>query len=127
MSISISVFSYLFNLPSVYLYVSHQPGQVIYYCRIPVIKETAFSCIHCCNHSHVLFAQGEIKYLEIFFHPLPLYALWNADNTSLDQPAQHYLSNALSVFAPDFLKNFILEKAVFAFCKRRPAWAFLRH
>lgn len=85
-----------------------------------VVKEQAFAGVEGGDGGHVGFGEGEVEDVEVLLHPFNVGGLGDDYDSSLEKPAQSYLSHCLIVYAADFCKHRIGEEVVPAFGKRAP-------
>ena len=77
-------------------------------------EEQAFSRIQRFDTLHLLFRQGEIKYIEILFHPALMHGFRYHDHPVLDQEPERRLCHGFSMLIPDLFQHRILEIIVLA-------------
>ena len=74
------------------------------------------------DSGHVLPRQGEVKYLQIFPHPLDVGGLGDDGDAPLDMPTQHHLRRRLSVFCADLGECRVREQAAPPFSEGGPGF-----
>lgn len=90
--------------------------------RASVIQEQASAGIQCGDARHIFLIQNKVENGEVFGHAFRADALGNGDDVSLQQPAQHDLGHAFSVFFCDGEQHRIMEHVVSAFGKGAPGF-----
>ena len=50
-----------------------------------MVKEQTLSFIQSADGLHICFTQGEVKYIQVLFHPLFVRGFWDHDYIGLDQ------------------------------------------
>ena len=67
-----------------------------------MVKEQTLSFIQSADGLHICFTQGEVKYIQVLFHPLFVSGVWDHDYSGLDQKPQGSLSSRFSVLFANF-------------------------
>ena len=70
--------------------------------RIVMVKEQTLSFIQSADGLHICFTQGEVKYIQVLFHPLFVSGFWDHDYIGLDQKPQGSLCSRFSVLFANF-------------------------
>lgn len=85
-------------------------------------EEETFPSIQCFDGSHIFFAQGKIKDLEILFHPVFVDGFGNDNHIALKQKTQGGLGSCFSIAGADGSQYGVGEQIVSTFRKGSPGF-----
>jgi len=111
---------FLFCAVVIFFTFFHHISKPLYHCRILVREKCTCCSVHLCNLFHIFISKSKIKNIEILNHSLFMNRFWNDDHTSLNLPAQHYLSSCFAIFFTDFFQYLVFKKTFSSFTKRSP-------
>ena len=83
-------------------------------------EEQTFFFIESGNLFHILCRQGEVKYIEVFYHAFLASRFRDNDDITLNKKAQSYLCNRFSIPFSNCFQYFIREKIIASFRKWSP-------
>ena len=100
---NINTFLLMFLTSSILLAFFHHVDKPFYHSRVIVGKECACFRVQCCYTRHILFGEGEVKYIQIFLHPLDMGGFRDYHHAPLQMPAENDLRRTLAVLGTDFV------------------------
>ena len=90
--------------------------------RIAVREEAARPGLERRDARHVRVVELEVEDVEVLRHPLLAHRLGQGHDAALNEPAQHDLSDRLTMLAADARENFVVEEVVAALGEWRPSF-----
>ena len=76
-----------------------------------MVKEQTLSFIQSADGLHICFTQGEVKYIQVLFHPLFVSGFWNDHNIALQEEAEGNLCGTFTVFPADSFSTGLVKKS----------------